>query len=55
MDPRQESEGDRDDRNRGIERKAPVRRDDREGVPEFERGSDLDRGQDDENERQSER
>lgn len=55
MDPRQESEGDREDRDRGMERKIPVRPDDSEAVPEFERGSDLDRGQDDRDERQSDR
>jgi hypothetical protein len=55
MNPRQDREGERDDRDRGPERNTPVRRDENEAVPEFERGSDLDRGQEEQDERQSER
>lgn len=54
MDQKQDRERERDSDppDREASRETPVRRDENEAVPEFERGSDLDRGQD---ERQSER
>jgi hypothetical protein len=42
-----ERERDRDRMDRGIDEETPRTRDENEAVPEFERGPDLDRGQED--------
>jgi hypothetical protein len=57
MDPKHDRERETaENPGRGMERDAPLRRDENEAVPEFERGTDLDRGQDERaDERESER